>query len=607
MNNRGIHFTNELWTPPGEDLYHRLAVSRPDTIKTLTPATTHFDNVAMHRRLKQEHPQAFIFSRLFADMTGGAWSADYFMQQFAPRIAELRGVCDWFEIHNEANKPEEWPGSDGEFVAWILDVLAKLRAACPWAKFVFPGQAVDDSYLGWWDAVADAVSQFDALGVHCYWQQDNWNDGYFGGCYREAHRRWPDMPIIITEVGDSTNWRTPAQKIDGYIAWYRELAKYDYVLGSALYILGGTDEWTAPKCNFDVTDDMAAAIGALVENVRPPKVHMSMWNELPFLLLRPLPDGVGRVTQWFGENPDRYARFGLAGHNGIDYGAPMGTSILAAHMGVCTTGNDDGGYGLYVKVDSWWGTTLYAHMSRVLVSDGQLVEAGQQIGEVGNTGNSTGPHLHFGVRVRDMACPMYGDYVDPLAFRKRGDEMSDYLAKMTAALEGINVSVAAIAKAVEGGVTPPGPVEPPTPPSPAKPELWDAYLDEIGVTIERRDGNYELIAGWHTESGNWDNVPTWAKRWQQDTLGGDHHLFGRCEDASGSAQSNTFALIWPGGGDQRGIEPDGWANIPMAGQNWNPANGPGPYDWFCFGGDKVKGLGMPHNWHQSFFFVWRHK
>lgn len=152
----------------------------------------------------------------------------------------------------------------------------------------------------------------------------------------------------------------------------------------------------------------------------------------------------------------------------------------------------------------------------------------------------------------------------------------------------------------------PAPTAVPTP-VPSKPLLWDPYLDEIGVTVQRRDGDYELIAGWHTENGNWDNVPTWAKRWQDDTLGGDHHVFGRCENDSGHAILNSFGIIWPGGGDQRTSEANGWANIPMAGQNWNPANGPGPYEWFAFGGDKVRGLGMPHNHHVSYFFVWREK
>lgn len=97
---------------------------------------------------------------------------------------------------------------------------------------------------------------------------------------------------------------------------------------------------------------------------------------------------------------------GIHGYNGIDIGAPVGSTIYAAAQGRVLvsnfrpTGNPwFGGYGNYVVIEHPNGTqTLYAHMSAVYVSVGARVEQGQQIGEVGNTGHSTGPHLHFEVR-----------------------------------------------------------------------------------------------------------------------------------------------------------------------------------------------------------------
>ncbi len=88
-------------------------------------------------------------------------------------------------------------------------------------------------------------------------------------------------------------------------------------------------------------------------------------------------------------------------HAGEDIGAPMGTPILAADSGLVTVIPDNGnGYGNYIMINHGGGrVTLYAHMSGFAVSNGATVTQGQTIGYVGSTGNSTGPHLHFEVRV----------------------------------------------------------------------------------------------------------------------------------------------------------------------------------------------------------------
>lgn len=93
---------------------------------------------------------------------------------------------------------------------------------------------------------------------------------------------------------------------------------------------------------------------------------------------------------------------GIHGYNGVDFAAPVGTPILAAASGeviVSKSSGWNGGYGLYVVIKHPNGTqTLYAHSSSVIVSVGQRVVAGQVISYVGNTGRSTGSHLHFEVR-----------------------------------------------------------------------------------------------------------------------------------------------------------------------------------------------------------------
>jgi murein DD-endopeptidase MepM/ murein hydrolase activator NlpD len=93
---------------------------------------------------------------------------------------------------------------------------------------------------------------------------------------------------------------------------------------------------------------------------------------------------------------------GIHGYNAIDFGAPSGTSILAAAGGRVIVSRVDGwngGYGNYIVIEHANGTqTLYAHTSGNEVWQGQTVVAGQVIGYVGSTGRSTGNHLHFEVR-----------------------------------------------------------------------------------------------------------------------------------------------------------------------------------------------------------------
>ena len=101
--------------------------------------------------------------------------------------------------------------------------------------------------------------------------------------------------------------------------------------------------------------------------------------------VRPVP---GPVTQWYGYHP------------GIDIAPPYGTPIGAAHSGVVTFVGWEDGYGMHVEVAQLDGyVTTYSHMSAFTVKVGQLVLAGQQLGNVGSTGYSTGPHLHFEVHL----------------------------------------------------------------------------------------------------------------------------------------------------------------------------------------------------------------
>lgn len=118
-----------------------------------------------------------------------------------------------------------------------------------------------------------------------------------------------------------------------------------------------------------------------------------------------------------------YRPSGRRPHMGIDLAAPRKTPVFSAHQGtVLYAGRDFRGYGNMILIESSHGwATLYAHLNKILVSEGQKVRLGEPIGLMGNTGHSTGPHLHFEIRKNKGP-------VDPLLYLPGGPEASRKLA-----------------------------------------------------------------------------------------------------------------------------------------------------------------------------------
>ncbi len=111
----------------------------------------------------------------------------------------------------------------------------------------------------------------------------------------------------------------------------------------------------------------------------------------------------GPITSPFGMRADPFGR-GFTMHTGLDIGAPMGATITAAATGRIILAQWYGGYGNAIIIDHGGSTsTLYAHCSQIFVAKGQDVQRGQAIGAVGSTGYSTGPHLHFEIRINGVA------------------------------------------------------------------------------------------------------------------------------------------------------------------------------------------------------------
>ena len=110
-------------------------------------------------------------------------------------------------------------------------------------------------------------------------------------------------------------------------------------------------------------------------------------------------------------------------HQGLDFPAPIGTTVLSAAGGVVVTQEVQPNYGFVIEVDHGNEVlTRYAHLSRSFVKKGDLIKRGQKMAEVGNTGRSTGPHLHFEVLVRGVA-------QDPQKFLALGRSETDKTAK----------------------------------------------------------------------------------------------------------------------------------------------------------------------------------
>lgn len=117
----------------------------------------------------------------------------------------------------------------------------------------------------------------------------------------------------------------------------------------------------------------------------------------------------GDITDKFGYRKDPFTRR-TRYHEGIDIGADYGTSIKAAASGKVIMSERTGGTGLTVKIDHGRGlVTVYGHASKLIAKVGQIVKKGDIISKVGSSGRSTGPHLHFEVR-------LYGTAVDPLQY-----------------------------------------------------------------------------------------------------------------------------------------------------------------------------------------------
>ncbi len=151
-----------------------------------------------------------------------------------------------------------------------------------------------------------------------------------------------------------------------------------------------------------------------IERKRKEQEKLNSLNKITYdggTMTWPVP-GYSRISSYFGTRPNPFGKPTQEYHSGIDVAAPKGVEIVATYDGEVAWSYYSSSAGNWVGIDHGDGIyTVYMHMSKRLVSEGDKVKKGDVIGLIGSTGRSTGNHLHFGIRKN-------GKYVDPLGWVK---------------------------------------------------------------------------------------------------------------------------------------------------------------------------------------------
>ncbi len=188
------------------------------------------------------------------------------------------------------------------------------------------------------------------------------------------------------------------------IAWWR---------ASGVTKLGKLNGWVAQGATNGAT---LVGRAPKLQGTDIPNLQQGLFLVTPFI-------GKSIITQLWGENPGFYSRYSydgvpLIGHNGIDFGTPLGTAVMATDQGeVVQVGYEPTGFGHFLLLAHAWGQSIYAHLNGINVQIGQRVGRGETIGVSGNTGSSSGPHLHFAIRIHPFTrTDGWGGFSDPLPY-----------------------------------------------------------------------------------------------------------------------------------------------------------------------------------------------
>ena len=249
----GIHGRNDtVWQ---EADFQIVKAARLGAVKLLS-----LTGPGVFDRLKRDDPDIVLITRLYDSRIAQDThpTPAEFAARMIPQIKAVEPYCNLFEIHNEPNhlqRIEGWGQEDHhaqDFNNWFLRVYDRLKEACPWASFGFPGLAIPHRDLEWIEICRPAVERADWLGVHCYWQtppgqERNHLADFWGLRFKYYHQKFPDKTIHITECGNSNNQASPPiptsedELARQVVEYYQECARYPYLGAACFFILSSPD------------------------------------------------------------------------------------------------------------------------------------------------------------------------------------------------------------------------------------------------------------------------------------------------------------------------------------------------------------------------------
>lgn len=352
------------------------------------------------------------------------------------------------------NEPAVWDaGVIPALVAYtiaFLDECVKLglRGGALQLSVGWPANKGGDSPPDWapYAGVEAAIRRGKhALVLHEYWATagpaENW--GWWGGRFMKCP--W-DVPIVIGECGLDMGVVQDPGTLPGNRGWQGNVSAMTYGAHCADYMrrcqtdkrffagtIFATDYQAGEWQSFDTeparheliaqSNSLAPAVwygGGAAPGPTPPDPTPP--TPTPGKIVHPLPAGSYRITQHFNQAKESYVS---GRHNGTDFGAKQGTPVRSMADGVVAwVDNDPTGYGNYIRVyHAALGVhSFYGHLSAQGVKQGAKVIAGDVIGAVGSTGNSTGAHLHLEIRLANAEggysalTPMPNGRLDPESF-----------------------------------------------------------------------------------------------------------------------------------------------------------------------------------------------
>jgi murein DD-endopeptidase MepM/ murein hydrolase activator NlpD len=353
-----------------------------------------------------------------------------FVDEMAPRVeAFLKKGVIRFEVHGEPNLPRRGYGvswaEPAAFSDWFLQVADRLRTTFgPPLEVGFPGLAwseprppgdppavSDDLFL---ETCGLALEGADFVCCHVYWTSQEEMRDYHGALrFLRTYLERTDRPVVISAFANVDPAQSPAEKGDQYAEFYFFCSQYDRLEEVYAYLLRSSDPTFAGMAW--VGTEIPARVGSRRRMPHPSTMRLT-W-----------PTAARAYTQAYGERQRRYFEASFdpvhnvhwlhGGHEGVDLQAAEGTPVRACLAGRVSIGPPGTAYGNYVRVVSRLPTVgevtlLYAHLQQILAEDGVDVTQGEVLGLAGQSGNTTGPHLHLGLRIRGLSLRATSHYLN---------------------------------------------------------------------------------------------------------------------------------------------------------------------------------------------------